>query len=219
LVVAGSSVSVRGKEAFRWSAAEGMIGLGDLPSGMTVSEAFGISADGEVVVGQATCGATNTAFRWTAAEGLRAVGGYGEGMKSRASAVSADGQVITGDMSSDTGEEAFIWTGKRNATGLVPLRDRIYNYPAAISADASVIVGRMYSDGVADEAFIWRPANGIQNLQSTLLSAGLDTRTWRFSTATGVSADGQVIVGYGFKASGETEAWMLNLKGVWPLQP
>ena len=47
----GRGVSVSGDEAFRWTQATGMVGLGDLPGGSFNSIAWGVSADGSVVVG------------------------------------------------------------------------------------------------------------------------------------------------------------------------
>ncbi len=54
LVLVGESDSVFidptfGSEAFRWTQAGGMVGLGDLPGGTFGSKAFFVSADGSVV--------------------------------------------------------------------------------------------------------------------------------------------------------------------------
>jgi probable HAF family extracellular repeat protein len=71
-VVVGESESGSGTEAFRWTQAEGMVGLG----GGGGSIAYGVSADGSVIVG--TCRSTKTsddeAFRWTQAEGIVGLG-------------------------------------------------------------------------------------------------------------------------------------------------
>jgi len=40
-----------GGEAFRWTSATGMVGLGDLPGDKTSSTGESVSADGNVVVG------------------------------------------------------------------------------------------------------------------------------------------------------------------------
>ena len=50
-VVVGISDSASGFEAFRWTKAGGMVGLGFLP-GDVESDAFGVSADGSVIVGR-----------------------------------------------------------------------------------------------------------------------------------------------------------------------
>ena len=54
-----------------------MVGLADLPGGESFSEAFGISADGAVVVGlsrSAASGSLYEAFRWTESEGMVGLG-------------------------------------------------------------------------------------------------------------------------------------------------
>lgn len=50
-VVVGDFNASNGIEAFRWTSATGMVGLGDLPTGTFHSEARGVSGDGNVVVG------------------------------------------------------------------------------------------------------------------------------------------------------------------------
>jgi probable HAF family extracellular repeat protein len=50
--VAGSAgTSADAREAFLWTAAAGMIGLGDLPGGIDWSAAYDVSADGKTIVG------------------------------------------------------------------------------------------------------------------------------------------------------------------------
>lgn len=77
-VVVGGSRSGASKpdysyEAFRWTAAEGMIPLGDLPTGNYSSEARGVSADGSVVVGSSSVDPfpKTAAFIWEASHGMR----------------------------------------------------------------------------------------------------------------------------------------------------
>ena len=103
--------STMGKGAARWwhalwlvwavvawaalpSLAQQLIWLGTL--GGRESEAWGISADGSVVVGEAENPAwQRRAFRWTAAGGMQHLGTLG-GYWSEATAVSADGSVVVG---------------------------------------------------------------------------------------------------------------------------
>ncbi len=54
-VVVGTGASAFGTEAFRWTADDGMVGLGDLPGGGFFSAASGMSADGSTVVGNSFC--------------------------------------------------------------------------------------------------------------------------------------------------------------------
>jgi uncharacterized membrane protein len=67
--VVGRGSSESGWEAFRWTAQEGMIGLGDIPGGIFQSEAYGVSADGSIVVGMGAGPASyNLASIWLAAD-------------------------------------------------------------------------------------------------------------------------------------------------------
>ena len=119
--IAGYSYSGNGfSEAFRWTAASGMVGLGDLPGGDFFSQANGVSADGSTVVGHSSSAADagnydEEAFRWTAAAGMVGLGDLpGGDFYSDALDVSADGSTVvgvsisTGD--SFTGLQAFRWT-------------------------------------------------------------------------------------------------------------
>jgi probable HAF family extracellular repeat protein len=72
-----------------------MQNLGTL--GGSESEAFGVSADGSVVVGWAYNAAGQTrAFRWTASGGMQDLGTLPGGSLSVAYGVSADGSVVVG---------------------------------------------------------------------------------------------------------------------------
>jgi uncharacterized membrane protein len=70
-IIVGQSYSERGKEAFRWSEVEGMVGLGDLPEGEFASTASAVSGDGSTIVGQASSAAGVEAFIWTRDKGLQ----------------------------------------------------------------------------------------------------------------------------------------------------
>jgi probable HAF family extracellular repeat protein len=99
-------------EAFRWTSATGMVGLGDLP-GSTLGDgsyAFGVSADGSVVVGYGNSSSGQEAFRWTAAGGMVGLGDLAGGaFDSRAVAVSPDGSVVVGTGATAAGSEVFVW--------------------------------------------------------------------------------------------------------------
>ena len=204
-----------GNEAFRWTAADGMVGLGGLPGEPIDSWAFGVSADGSFVVG--TAGktlspdeSTSDAFLWTQAAGLLDLGRLpGAIYESYAEDVLADGSVVVGASSTgiDTAE-AFRWT---QAGGMVGLG----NLPgggrssAAISADGSVIVGGGFDATFQDTALIWSSGVGPRSLKDVLAADyGLDLTGSDLSYATGISADGLTIVGGGTNPSGQPEAWI-----------
>ena len=75
-----------------------MVGLGDLAGGELRSGAYGVSADGSVVVGLAAHRASGfEAFRWTSGGGMVGLGDLpGGSFSSDADGVSADGSVVVG---------------------------------------------------------------------------------------------------------------------------
>jgi len=166
------------------------LGLGDLPGGNVLSKAYAVSADGSVVVGAGTSAAGREAFLWTGGDGMVGLGYLpGSTNGSEASSVSGDGAVVVGT----SGPEAFRWTAGTGMVGLGHLQG-FHSTSPAISADGSTIVGGdctfSYYFPSSCEAFRWTAENGMIGLG--LLPGGvLET------VATGVSADGSVVVGYG----------------------
>ncbi|GAI92515.1 unnamed protein product, partial [marine sediment metagenome] len=155
--------------------------------GSFYSWARGVSADGSTIVGESESTLGQEAFRWTQANsmvglGLMAGGEYG----SKAYAASADGSVIVGFGHFGGHLEAFRWT---ESGGMQSLGEGI---AYAVSADGSVVVG---SD---NGAFIWDQYNGKRDVKEVLENDyGLDLTGWSLTKATGISADGSTIVGYG----------------------
>ncbi|MDD2651482.1 MAG: autotransporter domain-containing protein [Sulfurimonas sp.] len=197
-VVVGESNSANGYEAFRWTQAGGMVGLGDLAGGSFDSIAIGVSADGSVVVGRSNSANGDEAFRWTQAGGMVGLGDLAGGVfDSIAMGVNADGSVVVGIGNSANGDEAFRWT---QAGGMVGLGDLagggFYSKAFAVNADGSVIVGQSNSAS-GNEAFRWTQTKGMQTLGEWLLESGYTLSGWSDTKATGVSADGNVVVGQG----------------------
>jgi hypothetical protein len=53
----------------------------------------------------------------------------------------------------------------------------------------------------------------MRNLKSVLVAAGLpEVERWRLIEATGISADGRIIVGNGTNPNGQTEGWIAELR-------
>jgi probable HAF family extracellular repeat protein len=186
-IVVGMGWSSSGYEAFRWTEAGGMVGLGDLSGGSFYSWAHGISADGSTIVGESESTLGTEAFRWTQSSsmvglGLMAGGEHG----SSAYDASADGSVIVGFGHFGGHFEAFRWT---ESGGMQSLGEGV---AYAVSADGSVEAG--YDNG----AFIWDQYNGKRDIKEVLENDyGLDLTGWTLTMATGISADGSTIVGYG----------------------
>jgi len=121
-VVVGLASSAPGLEAFRWTSAGGMVGLGRLGGG-TDSQAYGVSDDGSVVAGEGnSADAVHEAFNWTAGAGIVSLGDLpGNLFRSEAFDISADGEVVVGvgqGVSGGSGLEAFRWTAIGDMVGL-----------------------------------------------------------------------------------------------------
>jgi probable HAF family extracellular repeat protein len=163
--------------------AQSITNLGTLPGG-NYSNAWGISADGSVVVGFSDSTNGGRAFRWTSA-GMTDLGTLPGGNSSEARGVSADGSFVVGTSTSASGGRAFRWTSA-GMTDLGTLPGGNYSYAWGISADGSVVVG--YSNSAnGGRAFRWTSA-GMTDLGT--LPGG------NHSVAYSVSADGSVVVGY-----------------------
>jgi len=206
-VIVGEAPSATDFEAFRWSKEEGMVGLG-----RTRSTAYAVSADGSVIVGESRSATAqdHEAFRWTKEEGMVGLG-FLEPVEpifaySGATAVSADGSVIVGYSASPLpvpAAEAFRWEdGVMTGLG-------VGGFAWAVSADGSVIVGE---NRITDRAFIWDAKYGTRDLKDVLVDeCGLELTGWTLERATGVSADGLTIVGYGTNPAGFTEGWIATI--------
>ena len=221
MVVVGESASANGTEAFRLEN-NIMVGLGDLSGQTFKSTAYGISANGSVVVGAANSAKaslfSSEAFRWTAASGMVGLGDLpGAGFNSQAYSVSSDGNVVVGEGLSGMGNEAFRWENGE-MIGLGKLTQFAYSKALGVSADGNRIIGSGYYD-YNSEAFIWDKGKGMRSLQDVLQTVyGLNLTGWTLTSATGISEDGSVIVGYGIDPAGYTEAWLAKINPV-PLPP
>jgi probable HAF family extracellular repeat protein len=129
------------------------------------SWAYGVSADGSVVVGWAENAAWwRRAFRWTAARGMQDLGTLPGGCCSSASGVSADGSVVVGMALNAAGKwRAFRWTAARGMQNLgTPSGD--WSEAFGVSADGSVVVGKALNAAGQERAFRWTAARGMQDL-------------------------------------------------------
>lgn len=198
---------------FRWTAGGGLTDLG-LLAGASYGEATAVSADGTVVIGYNYFNATGNRqhFRWTAATGLTALDLVTDSTRTFANALSADGNVVVGyGELPNFARGAFRWSAADGYTLLGDLAGgRVYSEALAVSADGSVIVGRGESSSFTDGAFVWDAANGLRSIRALLTEAG-QAVGWSITAATGVSADGKKVIGYGTNKSGQTEGWLLDL--------
>ncbi len=154
-----------------------MAGLGDIPGGDFLSRAWGVSADGNTVVGESISSIGQEAFRWTIGGGMAGLGelrgGPFGGFVSRAIGVSADGNTVVGHGRSTFGFEAFIWKPTQNPPmrglrevlindhGLSQVSGWRLDVAYAVSADGLVIVGVGRNPSGQIEA--WRAVLGRNN--------------------------------------------------------
>ena len=219
-VVVGTGRAVSGftlySNAFRWTAASGLVALGDLPGGALDSNAVDVSADGSVIVGNGSGAnasfATGEAFRWTAGSGMVSLGDLAGGAYvSQVHGVSADGSTVVGEGTTASGHEAFRWTAATGMVGLGDLPGGVFeSYAWDVSADGSTVVGT--ANG-ASEAFRWTSARGMEPLWDVLVAAGIDPAAdgWtQLTWATGVSADGNTFIGVGAR-NGNLEAFVATI--------
>ncbi|MFN4032876.1 MAG: hypothetical protein ACK4ME_04540 [Fimbriimonadales bacterium] len=184
--------------------------LGTL-AGAIASRAWGVSGDGQVVVGaafyrsQGLPEARAVYWRGNTIHQLGAVDGY---RRSWAFAASHDGTVVVGYALSDNenGPSTSVrWVnGQPEDLGWLPGNAPDGSIAYGVSGDGSIVVGN--SDG---RAYRWTPQTGMQNLNTVyaqLLSDGS-----RLHSANAISSDGRYIVGTGYNASTRRmEAFLLD---------
>jgi probable HAF family extracellular repeat protein len=165
----------------------GLVDLGTLdpPNDATRSSfAYATNADGSVVVGVSDIpgGTSNQhAFRWTKPDGMADLGSAnGAAGYSRAFATNAAGNAVVGESDFASGaRRAFRWTADGGFQDLDPSGS---GHASGVSADGGTVVGQNKS-----HVFRWTQAGGMQDLGALAGRSG--------ATATGVSANGKVVVG------------------------
>jgi probable HAF family extracellular repeat protein len=178
--IKGSDVNGAAFHAFRWTPSGGLEDLG-VTTG-TQSIATAVSADGQVVVGEALdASGLWRAFRWTASTGMQDIGTLG-GPESAAFAINGDGSVIVGSSlttSLSDSNACFIWTAGGGMQDLKTLLDASGVHTAdawvtldtliGISTDGTTMVG--YGQSPRTKAFPFGQFEPFQVVLPTLLSA------------------------------------------------
>lgn len=199
-VVDANDIDV-GREAFRWTKATGMVGLGHLAGDpYTSSQANAVSCDGSVIVGYSH----DQGFRWTAANGMVGLGFLRGGYHSNGIAVSGDGKVVVGNSDRETNEDLhaqpFRWTAAGGMVGLGILPGMWSSSAIGVSSNGSIVVGNARKPGpdwddVSSKAFRWTADGGMVSL-GHLRGGG------NYGEANAISGDGAIIVGQSDSTSG-----------------
>ncbi len=143
---------------------------------------WGVSGDGNVVVGEAYAENGIQAFRWTPPNSMTFLGVLPGTSKSVAKGVSADGSIVVGYSQFGAGAcRIFRWTSERGMTDLGN------GYALAVSADGAAIVGCTGINGFS-EAFRYTIESGVVGL------GDLPGDTL-WSEPTAISGDGSIVVG------------------------
>lgn len=190
-------------EVFRWTEADGMESLGTISpfhlGSPLVITASAVSDDGSVIVGGAGKDEGQEAFLWTRAGGMKGLGDLpGGDLDSQILAMSADGSKLVGTATGESGSQAAVaWTAESGFALLGGITsDALKSRATAVSPDGDFIVGwARHLEG--DTAFRSAPDTPPVSL-GDLPGGG------SFSAASGVSADGNVVVGL---SSGYLDRW------------
>jgi uncharacterized membrane protein len=182
-------------EAFRWTRATGMVGLGVLPPHGAGSWANAVSFDGSVIVGGAPGWVdppvpieTYGAFRWSIETGMTPLSVPSLYLW-EATGVSADGSVIVGDLNPiEPAQSGFIWTtasgpGALDCPGLTCFAN-------AVSALGGTVVGTFQPEPEMGYAAIrWTDGDPEELIGGSPYPQGAE--------AMAANRDGSVIIGYG----------------------
>lgn len=158
-------------------------------SGTEISGGWGISGDGNTVVGLGWVNAGSAhAIRWKQGGATVDLGSTVPNRSTRANGANQNGNVIVGWQDSTTGfRQGAIWTSGVQTLLTLGIGGAQLGEAQDCSADGSVVVGT----GVSATNFAgykWTPGTGG-------VSLGKINATWR-GAATAVSDDGSVIVGF-----------------------
>jgi len=183
-VVVGTSCTASGVQAFRWTAAEGIVGI-PIPEGLTESWATDVSADSNFVLGYGRISDSPPygyeGFRWHISGLLDRI--EATGMNITAQGISGDGSIVVGT-SWGTGitEEAFCWTAEAGLCRLDDLHDEgVRSSAEAVSANGLIVVGHRIYEGLPyRDCFRWTESEVV----------GFSAHT-----ANTTSSDGSVVVG------------------------
>jgi uncharacterized membrane protein len=201
-------------QAYRWDTVNGLSALADGVFG----QAFGVSADGNVIVGSPPFPG---GWYWTEATGMVELGPLPSGNSgAHVTEVSTDGSIIAGVVGSPGSSTAGRWS---ESTGWVPLPKLMAGFQTevtGISGDGSIIVGYDRPQGsnvyaLGSKPFIWDVVHGTRDLATVLREDyGLaeSLTGWDLLTAFDISEDGRTIVGDGIPpGANHRSGWIAHL--------
>ena len=134
----------------------------------------------------------------------------GFGADDSANAVTPDGSVIVGAVTVPDGFGGEVLVPSRTVNGevaaLIPCEEGSGS-ATGVSADGRVMVGFNNCLG-PNRAFIWDPISGYRLIEDVLRDAGALPAGYSLTIATGISADGTVVVGNGVGPGFTPRGWV-----------
>ena len=124
-VLVGGAYIATNYEAYRWTSALGVLGLGFIGAD-TQSVANAVSADGNIVVGASSNGTQSQAFRWTSAGGMQSVASWlgASGLTVPAGIVLSEATGVNGNViSGNSNNGSKQWLARVDQTGSGLLTD------------------------------------------------------------------------------------------------
>ncbi len=211
-IVAGAAYASdgAGMSGWTWTGAGGRNDFGSSePGAPPYSGAFGISGDGESIVGETgdIHGPSTLPYVYRGPGTFQTLPLLGLwARRGRATDASYDGSVVVGynDDGNDAGHSlAFRWTAAGGTQSLGALPGDYDSEGYAVSADGNTIVGASAGSSGWDHAFAWTPQTGMQALAGPI---GTDAR--------GVSSDARFIVGNATEGFGQPSQAYIWREGV-----
>lgn len=161
---------------------------GLVPTGWdgSVSSTWGLSSDGNTIVGLGFLTAANAhAVKWDEAGGMTDLGSMVAGRSSRANAINATGSVIVGWQDEPTGTRSGAKWVDGVESFITDSNGENVGEAGAVSADGNTIIG-----AATPNPYVWKATSGITYITHPNASFSFK------GGATGISGDGTKVIGF-----------------------
>lgn len=135
-----------------------------------------------------------------------------------ASWLSYDGQILAGTSRGAPGTNiyfSFYWSQTEGLTLIDTPAGWLHSFFGSMTPDAKFAVGQLNLSGNPPEggrAYLWDDQNGTRLLEDVLANDySINLDGWTLLNATGISADGMTICGYGINPDGNMEGWVATI--------
>lgn len=206
--------------AFVWHVPSGSVAPLPLLPGTLSAQANAITADGSLVVGAGSTAGGPVPWAWSVSTGMTPLPIPAGSSRAWAQGVSFDGVRVVGYSGDASTEWATAWDyfgggWQPRVLGVLPGDAR--SRARAASSGGAWVVGQSLDAGGDSRAFVWSESWGMRDLGSVLEGMGVSLGGFRLEAATGISADGRTIVGYGFDPGGRVRGFVAMIPSPWGL--